>query len=82
MISIKDSIYKGIIFWIDRKKNNISQFMNNETEDIQRWNGGIPNFKFKVKISNTLKKLNWKKKNILYNKEKIIKREDIVWIIK
>lgn len=75
-------MYKGIIFWIDKKKNKISQFKNNEIEGIQRWKGGIPNFKFKVKINNILKKLNWKKKNILNNKEKIIKREAIVWIKK
>lgn len=79
---MRDNIYKGIIFWIDKKKNKISQFKNNEIDDIQRWKGGIPNFKFKAKINKILKKLNLKKKNILYNKEKINKREATVWIIK
>lgn len=75
-------MYKGIIFWIDKKKNKIFQFKNSEIEGIQRWKGGIPNFKFKAKISKILKRLNWKNRNILYKREKIIKREAIVWIIK
>lgn len=82
LISIKESIYKGIIFWMDRKKNKVSQFKNNEIEDIQRWKGGIPNFKLRARMNKILKKLNLKKKIILYSKEKMIKREAIVWIIK
>lgn len=79
---MRDNIYRGIIFWIDKKKNRISQFKNSEIDGIQRWKGGIPSFKFKAIINKILKKLNWKKIIILYNKEKIIKREAKAWIMK
>lgn len=60
LISIRDSIYKGIIFWMERKKNKISQVRNIEIDGIQLWRGGVPNFKFRARINKILKKLNWK----------------------
>lgn len=49
-IFINDNIYIGIIFWIDRRRNNISQSRNIEIEIIHKWNGGIPNLIISPKI--------------------------------
>lgn len=51
-ISKRESIYIGIIFWIDRNKKRISHLRNKEVEIIQRWNGGIPSLILKAKIIN------------------------------
>lgn len=58
-ISIRDNINMGIIFWIDRNKNKISQSKNIEIEIIHKWNGGDPNLIINPKIRVILKKLNW-----------------------
>lgn len=82
MISISDIMYNGVIFWIDRKKNKISQLKNKEIDGIQRWKGGIPNFKLNDRINIILEELNWKKRKDLKSREKIMNKDAIVWMMK
>lgn len=82
LISNRDNIYRGINFWIERKKNKISHLKYKEIDGIHKWRGGIPNLRLKAIMNKILKRLSCKKKKDVYNKENINRSEAKVWMIK
>lgn len=54
-------MYIGVIFWIESKKNKISQSKNKEIEIIHKWKGGTPNLIIKAMMKIKVLELNWEK---------------------